>query len=44
MTRLEAAHSIKKLTDQLVSKFHPDKIIIFKSWRLLCQQQAQMNH
>ena len=31
MTRLEAAHSVKKLTDQLVSKYHPDKIILFGS-------------
>jgi len=31
MTQLEAAHSIEKLTDQLVNKYHPDKIILFGS-------------
>lgn len=31
MTRLEAAHSIEKLTEQLISKYHPDKIILFGS-------------
>jgi len=31
MTRLEAANSIEKLTEQLVSKYHPEKIILFGS-------------
>jgi predicted nucleotidyltransferase len=31
VTRLEAANSIEKLTEQLISKYHPEKIILFGS-------------